>query len=264
MGTSSIPGTALITGASSGIGKEFARIHASRGGNLILTARRKDALEALREELERDHSIQAETIPLDLSTDTGPQELHNEIKRRNLTVDILINNAGFGGHGAFAEQDLQQNLHMVDLNIKSLMSLTHLVLNDMIAQGKGRILNVGSTAGMIPGPLHATYHASKAFVNSFSQAIASELKDTGITVTALAPGTVATDFFEKADMGGFRSPKQMASPQSVARIGYDAMMKGKLFVINDWKLTLLLRYITPFVPRNIILDAARQFSERPQ
>lgn len=255
------PGRALITGASSGIGRELARIHASKGGGLILTARRENALQSLKEELESKHAIQVEIIAIDLSTSRGPEELYNQIKARNLSTEILINNAGFGGHGEFSGQDLAHNLQMVDLNIKALMILTHFFLQDMLTAGKGRILNVGSTAGMVPGPLHATYHATKAFVNSFSQAIASEVKKTGITVTALAPGTVATGFFEKADMGGFRSPKQMATPESIARIGYEAMMKGRLFVINDWKLNLLLRYIAPFLPRKLILQAAKRFSK---
>ena len=255
---------ALITGASSGIGRELARIHCSRGGNAILVARRKEKLEELKDELETSHSISAYVIEMDLAAENGAIDLFKQIKELGIEVDILINNAGFGGHGLFHERDLAWNLKMVDLNIKALVTLTHLFLQDRIERNKGgKILNVGSTAGMVPGPLQATYHATKAFVNSFSQAIANEVADKNITVTVLAPGAVATEFFETADMTEARGPQEsMATPQSVAKIGYDAMMNRELIAVNEWKLKFLLRFILPFLPRRMVLNMARQFGEK--
>lgn len=263
MKTSGECGTALITGASSGIGKELALIHASNGGGLVLAARREQALQDLKSEIDSRYSVPVELIVVDLSTETGPRELYETVKKRGLEIEILVNNAGVGGHGAFFERDLDSNLKMVDLNVKALMTLTNLFLQDMNAAGTGKILNVGSTAGMVPGPLNATYHATKAFVNSFSQAIADEMRHSGTTVTVLAPGTVETEFFKTADMADVRGTQEkMATAESVARIGYDAMMRGDLFVVNDWKLNLLLRYVIPFVPRRTVLRRARRFAEK--
>ncbi len=255
--------TALITGASSGLGKEFARYHASLGGDVIVAARREDALLELKSELERKHNITVHVFAADVGTPEGAARLHSGIKAKRLDIDILINNAGFGFHGLFHEADLAKNLAMVDLNIKSLMTLTHLVLQDMIARKAGRILHVGSTAGMIPGPFQATYHATKSFVNSFSLALAEELKDKGVTSTVLAPGPVATEFFDVANMNNVKGLKgNIPSAASVAKIGYDAMMAGKLLVINDAKLNFLLGWVVPFLPRKMVLKMARDFGEK--
>lgn len=250
---------ALITGASSGIGEELARVHAAAGGDVILTARRQHALDVLKTELEETFGITATVIAADLTDPKGPHALCQSIKSQGLSVEILINNAGIGGHGFFHERDLDWNLAMVDLNVKALMTLTHLVLQDMLARGHGRILNVGSTAAMIPGPLHATYHASKAFVNSFSQALANELEGKGITVTMLAPGPVDTDFFGISNMSKVKAiQKDMASAADVARIGYDAMNKGRLVAYNDWRLRFLLDWIVPLLPRRTALASIRK------
>ncbi|MGI9485040.1 MAG: SDR family NAD(P)-dependent oxidoreductase [Geminicoccaceae bacterium] len=250
---------ALITGASSGIGKELARAHAMAGGDVILTARRKSPLESLQHELHETYGIAAAVMAVDLTDPNGCQLLYDNIKSQDLKVDILINNAGFGGHGFFHERDLDWNLAMVDLNVKAIMSLTHLCLQDMLARGHGKILNVGSTAAMIPGPLHATYHASKAFVSSFSQALANELEGTGITVTMLAPGPVDTDFFDVSDMRKVKAIQwEMASAANVAKVGYDAMMKGRLLAYNDWRLKFLLDWIVPLLPRRIALRSIRK------
>jgi uncharacterized protein len=254
---------ALITGASSGLGKEFARYHASRGGDVIVAARRESALLDLKFELERQHGITVHVFAADLGTTEGASRLYAAIKAKRLDVDILINNAGFGFHGLFHEADLAKNLALVDLNIKSLMTLTHHVTKDMVARGSGRILNVGSTAGMIPGPFQATYHASKSFVNSFSLALAEELRDKGVTSTVLAPGPVATEFFDVANMTEAKGVKgKLPSAANVAKIGYDAMMAGKLLVINDPKLRFLLGWVLPFLPRRMVLKIARDFSEK--
>lgn len=250
--------TALITGASAGIGEALARVHAATGGDLIVTARRKQALEALKQELDTSYGVTTTIITADLTAPNGAQALYQDIKSQGLSVDILINNAGVGGHGFFHERDLAWNLAMVDLNVKALMILTHLVLQDMLERGHGRILNVGSTAAMIPGPLHATYHASKAFVSSFSQALANELEGKGVTVTMLAPGPVDTDFFDVSDMRKVEAiQKDMASAAAVAKIGYDAMNKGRLIAYNDWRLRLLLDWIVPLLPRRLALTSIR-------
>ncbi len=255
--------TALITGASAGIGKELARIHAARGGDVILVARREAALEELKAELKRAHGIKAHVFAADLGSVAGTRDLYAAVKAAGLQVDVLINNAGFSHHGDFHRLDLDEALAIVELNVKSLMTLTHIVLDDMIARGSGRILNVGSTAGMVPGPLQATYHASKAFVNSFSQALANEVEDKGITVTVLAPGAVATEFFERADMADINGvQKGVATAKDVARIGYDAMMRGDLLVINDRRLRFMLNWLVPFLPRRQVLKMSRSFGEK--
>jgi short-subunit dehydrogenase len=254
----------LITGASIGIGREFARIHAAKGDTVILAARNAAALEALKAELEQAHGIAAHVFTVDLTADGAPRALHDRIKAAGLQVDVLINNAGFSQHGFFHETDLDTSLRLVQLNISALMSLTHHVLPEMIARGSGRVLNVGSTAGMVPGPLQATYHASKAFVNSFSLALANELEGTGVTVTVLAPGAVATEFFERGDMANMTGVQNnMADPAEVARLGHDAMLRGDLLVINELKLRLLLRFVQPFLPRRKVLSMARAFAEKP-
>ncbi len=250
--------TALITGASSGIGEQLARVHAATGGNVILTARRQYALDALKNELEETHGITATVITADLTDQNGPHALYQSIKSQKLSVEILINNAGIGGHGFFHERDLDWNLAMVDLNVKALMTLTHLVLQDMLVRGNGMILNVGSTAAMIPGPLHATYHASKAFVNSFSQALANELEGKGITVTMLAPGPVDTNFFGISDMSKVKAiQRDMASAADVAKVGYDAMNRGRLIAYNDRRLRFVLDWIVPLLPRRKALALIR-------
>jgi uncharacterized protein len=254
---------ALVTGASAGIGLEIARYHASLGGDLIIVARREDALLNLQRELEDAHKVKVHVFAIDVGTPEGATTLYNAIKSKNLHVDFLINNAGYGLHGLFHEADLQKNLAMVDLNVKSLITLTHHVAKDMVARRSGRILHVGSTAGMIPGPFQATYHATKAFVNSFSLSLAEELRDKGITSTVLAPGPVATEFFETANMTGAKGLKgKLPTAASVAKIGYDAMIAGKLVVINDPKLRFLLGWVVPFLPRRMVLKMARDFGEK--
>lgn len=246
--------TALITGASSGIGEALARYHASKGGDLILVARREDALARLQTELEAAHSVKVHYFAIDLAKDSGVSELYEAVKKLDVNVDILINNAGFGGHGVHIERDLEAEYKMIDLNVKSLVALTHRFANDMVARGKGKILNVGSTAGFIPGPNQAVYFATKAFVNSFSQAIDQELRSKGVTCTVLAPGYVETEFAKQADLEGTEMVSQGgATAESVAKFGYDAMMDEKLVVINDGKLRFLLNWMTPFLPRRMLL-----------
>lgn len=246
---------ALITGASSGIGRELARLHAARGGNVILTARRGDALDSLKAELEAAHGVAAHVFALDLGEDGAAERLHNDIGAAGLDVDILINNAGFGGHGVHIERALDAERAMIDLNVKSLVALTHLIANDMLTRGGGKILNVGSTAGFMPGPQQAVYFATKAFVNSFSQAIDHELRGKGVTCTVLAPGYVETGFADAADLGGTDLVSgNSATAESVARIGYEAMLRGDLVAINEARLRFLTGWVIPLLPRRMVLN----------
>lgn len=252
--------TALITGASAGIGREFARYHAAKGGDLIITARRGDALNALKAELEAAHGISVTTIAQDLSSADHAKTLYTALN--GARIDVLINNAGFGGHGKFVERDLSADLDMIDLNINALVTLCHLIGNDMVKHGSGKILNVSSTASYMPGPLQATYFATKAFVSSFSQAIAEELKGTGVTVTALEPGAVDTEFLETANLTGTKLGTGSVSADTVAKIGYDAMLAGKLTIINDPKLRFALGWIMPYMPRKMKLKMVRAMQEK--
>jgi short-subunit dehydrogenase len=247
--------TALITGASSGIGRAFAKYHASLGGNVIIVARRADALQSLKTELESQHGVTATVIVQDIGDPNGARKLHTAIQNAGLSVEILINNAGFGGHGKFTDRVLEEDLAMIDLNVKSLVTLTHLVANDMVAKGNGKILNVGSTAGMMPGPLQATYFATKAFVNSFSQAIDHELRGQGVTSTVLAPGYVHTEFAATANLEDTGLVKQKGKTATqTAKIGYDAMMRGKLHVVNETMLGIMVNWVIPMAPRRMVLN----------
>ena len=198
-------GTALVTGASAGIGEEIARVHAEQGGDLILVARRQDRLDALAASIAQEHGVRVDVIAMDLSKTGAAKRLYTKVQEMGLVVDVLVNNAGLGAHGSFHESDLKRQTQMLQVNITALTELTHLFVQDMVDRGAGRILNVGSTAGFLPGPLQAVYYATKAYVNSFSQAIANELEGTGVTVTVLCPGPVATEFQEVADLGGGRA-----------------------------------------------------------
>lgn len=252
--------TALITGASSGIGAEFARYHAEQGGNVIITARREDALAALKTELEAAHGVTATVVACDLGAPEGPQTLYDAIAGQR--VDVLINNAGFGGHGKFLDRPLADDLGMIDLNVKSLVALCHLIGNDMVAQGGGKILNVSSTASYMPGPLQATYFATKAFVSSFSQALDHELRDRRVTVTALEPGYVETEFAATANLENTALVKSGATAANVAKFGYDAMVDGKLRAINDGKLRFMLNWLMPFMPNRTKLSMVQKMQEK--
>lgn len=247
--------TALITGASAGLGREFARTHAARGGDLVVTARRAEALDALKAELETAHGITVHTIPLDLGAPGAAETLHAEVGRLGVRIDVLVNNAGFGGHGRHVERSLDDERAMLALNVGALMELTHLFASDMVAQGGGKILQVGSTAGFMPGPNQAVYFATKAFVQSYAQALDEELRPHGITVTVLAPGYVETEFAATANLEGTAMVRAGgADAASVARFGYDAMRRGDLVAINDRMLAFLINWIIPLLPRRMALS----------
>lgn len=226
--------TALITGGTSGIGKELAKLFARDGYNLILVARNNQELENTAAEL-MQHNIHVKTIAKDLSKMEEAKALCNEVRE---PVDILVNDAGQGVYGLFQDNELERELGIVHLNICATVILTKHFLKEMVARGEGRILNLGSIAGKLPGPWQAVYHATKAFVLSFTAAVREEVKDSGVTITALMPGITDTDFFNKAGMQSSKvvqDKEVMADPAEVARDGYEALMAGEDRVISGFK-----------------------------
>lgn len=244
---------ALITGASSGIGKELACIHASKNGDLVLVARREEELLALKTELEQTYKVAVEVFVCDLMRPHAASEVFEFVQSKNIQVEVLMNNAGLGGYGNFNERELSKELDMIQLNIVALTELTHLILPQMVARKSGKILNTASTAGFMPGPLQSVYFATKAFVVSFSQGIAFELQDKGITVTALCPGPVKTGFESAAGMSGSGLFEKSASASSTAMKGYRAMEKGKMIVITDGALKFTINWVLPLAPRKMVL-----------
>ncbi len=224
--------TVLVTGASSGIGRELARRFAADGSRLILVARKGDALEELAAELRKAHKIQSQVFTADLALPETPARLLAHLQAAGVKVDVLVNNAGFGAHGRFAELPLQRQLDMLQVNVTALTHLTRLMLPGMIERHHGGILNVASTAAFQPGPGMAVYFATKAYVLSFTEALAEELAGTGLTVSALCPGPTATNFGAAAG-GRFRPLAKRASmsAESVARAGHRAFRSGRCIAI---------------------------------
>lgn len=253
---------ALITGASSGIGKELAYIHAASGGDLVIVARSQDKLQELKKELEAKYSIKVYCITKDLEKTDSPKQVYDEVKQAGIQVDYLINNAGFGGIGKFHERAWEKDLAMINLNIIALTALTRLFLPDFVKRNSGRVLNVSSTASLIPGPLQAVYYASKAYVTSFSNAIAEELYDTNVTVTALLPGATETEFGRISGMDKTSLFKHTANARTVAQDGYDGMLNGKLDVITGISfINKLLIKVSALLPKSITLKQVRQMQE---
>ena len=194
--------TALVTGASSGIGLELARLHAKKGGDLVLVARSTNKLEALKSELESNHNVNVTIISEDLSDPKSANRIFEKTEELGIVVSTLINNAGFGGHGLFHERNLEDEQAMMQVNMVTLTNLTHHYLKGMVQRKRGKILNVSSTASFMPGPLQAVYYATKAYVTSFTQAIAEEVAEHNVTATALCPGAVNTGFVEAGNLDG--------------------------------------------------------------
>ena len=235
--------TALITGASAGIGRQLARLFAADGIDLVLVARRLPELQALCSELEQRHGIKARALSCDLSSPSALTELLGEV--RGLTLEYLVNNAGFGSLGKFAELAPEREAQMVELNISAVVRLTREVLPGMLSRGHGRILNIGSTAGFQPGPYMATYYATKAFVNSFSEALSYELRGSGVSVTLSCPGPTVTEFGAVSGVDKTRLfSLGAASAESVAQGAYRAMQRGQTMVVHglrNWLTTQLVR-----------------------
>lgn len=225
--------TALITGASGGLGEEFAKLCAQDGNDLVLVARNKEKLTALGESLAKAYGIRATVIAADLSIAGGVRTIVDELNAKNCSVDILINNAGFGAYGLFAETDFTQEKSLIAVNIAALTELTKALLPPMVQRGSGKILNVASSAAFLPGPLMAVYYASKGYVMQLSVALSVELKGSGVTVTCLCPGPTATGFETHAHMEQSKLFHWgTMDAMTVAEIGYAAMKRGKPLVVS--------------------------------
>jgi short-subunit dehydrogenase len=241
----------LITGASSGIGLELAHIAATHGRNLVLVARSEDRLTILANTLRKHNDIAVEVIALDLSQSNAPHQVFNELQKKHIIVTELINNAGFGDYGAFAETERQTQLSMIDLNIRTLTELTHLFLPDIIVS-KGRIMNVSSVAGFVPGPMMSVYFATKAYVLSFSEALSEELRASGVTITCLAPGSTKTSFGETAQAKATHSTRtSRVTARQVAEFGWKAMQNGKSLAIHG-PLNRVVLFLQRLLPRHTV------------
>jgi hypothetical protein len=253
--------TVLITGASSGIGRELARCFAADGCRLILLARNTDALEALAGELRQAHEIETLVLTADLSRPETPARVFKELQGRGIKVDVLVNNAGFGANGTFAGLPLPRQLEMIQVNITALTNLTGLFLPGMIERRRGGVLNVGSLAGFLSGPGMNVYYATKAFVLSFTEALAEELAGTGVTATALCPGPTATNFGNISHgqkMRRLNTPKMPAA--TVASFGHRAFRQGRPLAIPGWQYRVLLLLIR-FMPRWLVRKMAKRFND---
>ena len=250
-------GVTLVTGASAGLGAEFARQCRRRGDELVLVARRKDRLEALAAELGSAHVIAS-----DLARPGAPERLLAEVAELGLEVETLINNAGFGAAGSFVEAPPERLLEMIDLNVRSLTGLCRLALPPMLERRRGFVLNVASTAAFLAGPYSAVYYATKAYVLSLSEALHEEAKGSGVHVTALCPGPTATGFAAAADMGGTRlfTMRKPAASDEVARVGYEAMKRGRRVVITGLRNKIMAQSVR-FAPRRLVNTIVRKIQE---
>lgn len=250
--------TALVTGASAGLGAEFAKLCAAGGYDVVLLARNASRLDQLAAELVKTYGVEARSLPADLADPSAPPAIFAQLS--GTPVEILINNAGFGVRGPYAETDWARESGLMQVNMVALAHLTKLFLPEMIRRRTGRILNVASTAAFVPGPYMALYYASKAFVLSFSEALANEVQGTGVTVTVLCPGPTRTEFAQAAGIGDsdiFHGPTMGAA--EVARIGYSAMMAGKSSVIAGARNRWMIRG-TRLVPRSFVAAQARKLN----
>lgn len=255
--------TALITGASSGIGLELAKIHASQGGNLVIVARNKAKLEELKSSLEQQFGIQVNVIAKDLAIPNAALEVYQETESLGIQIDYLINNAGFGLYGKFETTDWLQESNMIQVNITALTQFTKLYLPSMIARKSGKIMNVASTAAFVPGPTMAVYCATKPYVLSFSEAVNNEVRNQGITITALCPGATTSGFSlaAKADKSALFSKSKLATSAEVASFGYDAMLKGKQVAIHGF-MNQFLAFIVRFTPRSFVVKISRKVIDK--
>jgi uncharacterized protein len=254
--------TALITGGSTGIGFELAKQFAAHGHDVILIARHSDALEAAAGTIEGKYGVKVATFAFDLTDPTVPQQIFDVTEGNGTRIDFLVNNAGFGLGGEFADTDIDVELDMIQVNVTSVVFLTKLFLQPMLRRKSGKILNLASTASFQPGPHSSIYYSTKAFVLSFSEAIGEELRKTGVTVTALCPGPTATNFFERAGTTKSRlfTQSAVANAESVAKYGYQAMMRGQRVAIPGMGNKLLIQ-AERIAPRALVTRIARKIQE---
>jgi short-subunit dehydrogenase len=249
---------ALVTGASSGIGYELAKLFAQDGKNIVVVARSQDRLEKLKTEIENKSGTKVIVLVKDLSKSDAPQEIFSELEKKSINIDVLVNNAGFPVHGMFAETNLKEELDMIQVNITALTHFTKLFMKKMVENKSGWILNVGSTGSFAPFPTFSVYAATKAYVLSFSEAIANELQGTGVSVTCLCPGVTDTRFYERGNAGEAKFAKTMKKMDAtrVASIGYTALKKGRVTVVTGlvWSIGM---FAFRLLPRKLVTRALR-------
>jgi short-subunit dehydrogenase len=252
---------ALITGASGGIGKELAYQFAKDGHPVILVARSADKLTAIGENLKSTYNIDVITVVKDLSREEEIQSLYEELKNKKMHVDYLVNNAGFGLYGKFIETALDEELNMIDLNIRALTHLTKLFLPDMVKRNRGKILNIASVSAFMPGPLMTVYYATKAYVLSFTEALENELRGTNVMVSALCPGPTKTGFSDRAQLSNSKLFQSGAMDvETVTKVGYKKFMKGQTVIVPGVQFRLAT-FIPRFVPRKWLTSVVRRTQE---
>lgn len=251
--------TVLITGGTEGIGFELARLFAKDNYHLILVSRTQDKLETAAQSLKVEFNANVQTIAKDLKDHESNKQLYQEVKSMAGDIDVLVNNVGQGEYGQFLDNDIDRELEIINLNIGSYVILTKYFLKDMVARNKGKILNVGSIAGETPGPWQAVYHGTKAFINSFTEAVNNEVKDTEVTLTLLRPGATDTEFFDKADMENAKMVKEgkLADAAKVAQDGYDALMAGK-HSITSGLMNKIMVGAANVLPDNLAAESMRR------
>lgn len=252
---------ALITGASSGIGYELAKVFARHGRNIVIVSRDEAKLKELKQEIEREYYVKLMMLPKDLADPRSPTEIFEELEKRGVNIQILVNNAGFSIYGMFSETDLQKELEIVQVNLSSLIHLTKLILPGMLKRRSGKILNVASMGAFHPGPYQSVYCATKAGVLSFSQALSNELQGTGITVTCLCPGVVKTEFHQRAGMQSSKlMNEKMIDAGVMAEAGYRALMAEKVIAVPGFKFRLG-SVVMGIIPRTMLTKIARSVVE---
>ncbi|PQA59996.1 SDR family NAD(P)-dependent oxidoreductase [Siphonobacter curvatus] len=254
---------ALITGATSGIGYELAKLFANDQYNLVIVARNADELNTTAIKLSQQYGVEVVTLAKDLVQREAPQQVYEEVKAKGIQIDVLVNNAGQGQYGLFVDTDLERELDIIQLNVSAYVSLTKFYLQEMVARNDGKILNVASIASKLPGPWQAVYHATKAFVLSFTEALRSEIKESDVTITALLPGPTDTDFFNKAQMQESKIVQEgdLADPVQVAKDGYEALMAGDDKVVSGLK-NRLQTAVSNVMPDSMLADTMNK-QQRP-
>ena len=253
--------TTLVTGASSGIGLELARECAANGHDLVIVARRQERLEDFAQTVRKEFDVNVNIVVMDLSVDGSRKNLFDQVKSKNIEIDYLINNAGFGDYGPFVDSNLDRQIEMVNLNIVALTELTRLFLPDMIGRRQGAILNVASTAAFQAGPMMSVYFATKAFVLHFSEAVANEVHQTGVRVVALCPGTTESEFADtaQAERSLMFNMRKLPTSKQVASYGYVSMIKGKRVAVHGL-LNKVLTFFVRLVPRKVVTAIARRMT----
>ncbi len=253
--------TALITGASAGIGKDFAKLYAAKGYDLVLVARRKVALEQLSEELKSAYGRTSHVVPADLGSSAAPQLIQDAVKAAGLSIDVLVNNAGYGFNGPFAEVPLETHADIIQVNISSLVQLTRIFLPSMLQKNSGGIMNVASTAAFVPGPMMAVYYATKAFVLSFTEALANEVGGSNVKVSCLCPGATTTEFQVRSGMDKTDIFKGVVmDSMTVAKMGVEGLAKNETVVICGLKNQIAVA-AAHLVPRKISASMVRKLQD---